>query len=391
MKQPSTSFIKKLTSIIAQSHHFPMWGGFPSFPWKEFGDNLAKSLEIKGLKISPGQSEWKKGPSILTGMGQSPMHLGFELSPLAGSFSLIFPVEDFSKLSSKIISSVKASKEFSDPYLQKGFLRYLALESLNITDQLNACGDLTPKLIDMPLTKETAYCIDLALEIEDQTLWARLICPTLFHESVATHFSENWKLSTSSSRYETIFLDLQLLSGKTTLSQETWKKVRKGDFIGLDESSYNPSSKKGTFQLRLNQTPLFQVKLKEDGVKILDYAFYQEESKMTQDTPNNFSEDPLSEPISESNDDSSSQLIEATEPSTEDLISTKKVPISLSVEVGKIQMSLDKLLKLKPGNVIDLSIQPELSVNLVANNSPVARGQLIQVGDVIGVKITEIS
>ena len=112
---------------------------------------------------------------------------------------------------------------------------------------------------------------------------------------------------------------------------------------------------------------------------------------MTQDTPNNFSEDPLSEPISESNDDSSSQLSEATAPSTEDLISTKKVPISLSVEVGKIQMSLDKLLKLKPGNVIDLSIQPELSVNLVANNSPVARGQLIQVGDVIGVKITEIN
>ena len=112
---------------------------------------------------------------------------------------------------------------------------------------------------------------------------------------------------------------------------------------------------------------------------------------MTQPPPSNFSEDPLTDPVQETNDDSSSELIEAIAPSPEELISTKKVPISLVVEVGKIQITLDKLLKLKPGNIIDLSVQPEFSVNLVANNSPVARGQLIQIGDVIGVKITEIS
>lgn len=391
MKEPSKNFIKKLSSVVAQSYDFPMWGSFPPFPWKEFTEELSKSLEIKDLKISLGQSEWKKGASVLTGMGKFPMHLGFELSPIAGSFSLIFPVEDFSGLSSRMIHPKTASKGFSDPYLQKGFFRYLALESMKIANDLNVCSNLTPKLIDMPLTKEDAYCIDLAFEVEDKTFWARLIFPTLFKESIATHFSEDWKLSTPSSHYEAIFLDLQLLSGKTTILQEDWKKLSKGDFIILDESSYYPNIKKGTFQLTLNHTPLFQVKLKEDGIKILDYALYHEESKMTQDTPGNFSEDPLTEPPQEQGAMSEPNKVQATASSSEDLISTKKVPISLSVEVGRIEISLDKLLKLKPGNVIDLSIHPELGVNLVTSGVPVARGHLIQVGDVVGVKITEIT
>lgn len=53
-------------------------------------------------------------------------------------------------------------------------------------------------------------------------------------------------------------------------------------------------------------------------------------------------------------------------------------------------MSLDKLLKLKPGNVIELGVQVEKGVNLVANGQCVGKGELLQLGDVIGVKITKL-
>ena len=53
-------------------------------------------------------------------------------------------------------------------------------------------------------------------------------------------------------------------------------------------------------------------------------------------------------------------------------------------------MSLEKLLTLKPGNVLTLTVHPDMDVSLVANGQKVARGQLIQIGEVIGVKIIEL-
>jgi len=43
-----------------------------------------------------------------------------------------------------------------------------------------------------------------------------------------------------------------------------------------------------------------------------------------------------------------------------------------------------------PKNVLELGIQPERGVNLVANGKCVGKGELLQIGDVIGVKITKL-
>ena len=75
---------------------------------------------------------------------------------------------------------------------------------------------------------------------------------------------------------------------------------------------------------------------------------------------------------------------------SEEMISPKKVPIHLSVEVAHLKMNLDKLLKLKPGNTLELNVKPEQGVSLVANGKCMAKGNLVQIGDVIGVKITKI-
>ena len=97
---------------------------------------------------------------------------------------------------------------------------------------------------------------------------------------------------------------------------------------------------------------------------------------------NCFRETPLEETPMES--------VSVEEPPQQKISSPKKIPISLTVEVARIRMNLDKLLKLKPGNVLELGVHPEKGVNLVANGKCVGKGELIQVGDVIGVKITKL-
>ena len=61
------------------------------------------------------------------------------------------------------------------------------------------------------------------------------------------------------------------------------------------------------------------------------------------------------------------------------------------IEVGRIQMSVKKLLELQPGNMLDLDIHPESSVDMVVNGKRIARGQLLRIGDVLGIRIIELS
>ncbi|NGX51559.1 MAG: hypothetical protein K1060chlam2_01429, partial [Chlamydiae bacterium] len=71
MSTPSKSWIKQIESLVVQSQDHPMWGALPSFPWDGFAKELAASLNVPKLKLSAGSAGWKKGGSILSGMGRS--------------------------------------------------------------------------------------------------------------------------------------------------------------------------------------------------------------------------------------------------------------------------------------------------------------------------------
>ncbi|MCB1075731.1 MAG: type III secretion system cytoplasmic ring protein SctQ [Simkania sp.] len=383
-------WIKQIETSILQTKEIPMWGAFPGFPWKEFANVFAQNFNLKEFKMTVGTSEWKSGSSILTGMGRSPLQLSMELTPLQGSFSLIVPTEDFTKLSSWAIDPKAGEEGFSDPFLQKGFFRYITLEALHLVDQLQIFRGLTPKIVEMPLSKEDAYCVDIALEKDSETVWGRLVCPPLFHEAFREHYTGEWRLSIPSEKYEQIDLDLSMSAGRTTLSQDDWKNLYEGDLLFLDYCSYSPSLGRGTFQLMFDHLPLFQVKLKDENVKILDYALYYEESKMTDEHDEHMYEEAHRMPGDPSHPEEEMAAKHMGQNRSEEMISPKKVPIHLSVEVAHLKMNLDKLLKLKPGNTLELNVKPEQGVSLVANGKCMAKGNLVQIGDVIGVKITKI-
>lgn len=66
------------------------------------------------------------------------------------------------------------------------------------------------------------------------------------------------------------------------------------------------------------------------------------------------------------------------------------VEIPISVEVGRAQMSLDEVLKLVPGSVIGLDKKAEEPVDLRVNGKLIARGEVVLVDDVYGLRITQI-
>jgi len=378
----SENWIKHIESLVIQSLDLSMWGSFPAFSWEEFSSHISTALNVRELKLYAGGSEWKNREEILSGLGETPLQLAIALSPLQGSCSILFPIEDVTKLSSWIIHSEAQNEGFVDFDLQKGFFRYLCLEVLSIFSSMDICRGLKPRLVDQPLADEDAYCIDVAVEYKEETIWGRLVCPVSFQQSFKVHFSQDWNLSLRSHLYQDVFLELSLNAGQTKMSQDAWSKVDIGDFMLIDSCSYYPELKKGTFQMQCRNIPLFQVKIKEESIKILDYAYYFEDQKMGNEN--------LEESFDESVEDDIIEEPSTQDPPQQEFISPKKIPISLTVEVAKIRINLDNLLKLRPGNVLELGVHPEKSVNLVADGACVGQGELVQIGDVVGVKIIKL-
>jgi flagellar motor switch protein FliN len=67
----------------------------------------------------------------------------------------------------------------------------------------------------------------------------------------------------------------------------------------------------------------------------------------------------------------------------------EKVKIDISAVIGKTHLPIRLLLKMGRGAVIDLETRHDDPVWIYANNELVARGEIVLVGDRIGVQVTE--
>lgn len=79
----------------------------------------------------------------------------------------------------------------------------------------------------------------------------------------------------------------------------------------------------------------------------------------------------------------------AAQEEPKEISSPEDIPLSISVEVGSFQMSIKKLMELAPGNLLELGVKPENGVDLVFNGKCIARGELLRIGDTLGVRILE--
>ena len=66
------------------------------------------------------------------------------------------------------------------------------------------------------------------------------------------------------------------------------------------------------------------------------------------------------------------------------------VPLDLSVELGRARMSIQDLLNLSPGSVIELDKVAGEPLDFMVNGRLVARGEAVVVNDKFGVRITDI-
>ena len=66
------------------------------------------------------------------------------------------------------------------------------------------------------------------------------------------------------------------------------------------------------------------------------------------------------------------------------------VPIPVTVEVGRTEMTLNEILDLGPGSIVVLEKRAEEPVDLRVNGKLVARGEVVMVDDCYGLRVTQI-
>ncbi len=66
------------------------------------------------------------------------------------------------------------------------------------------------------------------------------------------------------------------------------------------------------------------------------------------------------------------------------------IPVKLLFELGRIELSLAEIRRLAPGALVPMSRPLEESVDIFANGRRIGRGNLVQIGDSLGIRITRL-
>jgi flagellar motor switch protein FliN/FliY len=72
------------------------------------------------------------------------------------------------------------------------------------------------------------------------------------------------------------------------------------------------------------------------------------------------------------------------------LSSLNSVKVEISVVLGKAVLPMQQLLRMGRGAVIELDASQSDQVWVLANNRPIARGEIVVQGEKVGVSITDV-
>ncbi|RJP22006.1 MAG: flagellar motor switch protein FliN [Candidatus Abyssobacteria bacterium SURF_5] len=91
-------------------------------------------------------------------------------------------------------------------------------------------------------------------------------------------------------------------------------------------------------------------------------------------------------------DDSENRLASygAAEPPMENIDLILDIQLKLNARLGHVEMPIGEIMKLAPGSVIDIDRLVDEPIELVINDRPIARGEIVVVQENFGIKITEI-
>ncbi len=402
--------------VVREAKQIPLWGTPPPFAWDSFNNTLKERLGATDFEAQIVRTDWVAPGAWREGMGIKPIVLSVESLPLQGRCFWVLSEEEMRENSLKLLSSTSNlsdhTKESPLAFL-KGFYRYLSLHALDALALTNSFPGLRFTLSsDENVPNTPMLTMQVAIICKGIKTFAKILVPNQTLASFREFFRTVGRPPLTQEMASRIDVSIAVVIGSAKLKSTAWKSIHVGDFLVLDNCQYNPSKKSGKACLMLDAKPLASCSIKQGRLHVEDRHSYEEEIMEPENPSDEPEEDFSSFDESDENDqqfdeeefqedfdetqheedveEEAESLSEEVEAGHEAPALGREIPITLSVEVTRLRMGLDKVLALQPGNIIDLSVSVEQGVTLLVGGKAVARGELIQLGEALGVKITEL-
>lgn len=363
------SFLRKIEDSIFKKDEIPLIAGFYPLDIRAFEKQLGDVLKIDHLKFSIKSQERLVEEEILKGFSEKSKVNTIVLSPLASPVFLVIDEPDTKKLLSWSIPI----KGFESKPLEESFFLFTLLNALESIEEQGFIQGLSPKLTKGSLPKE-GLCIDLELKKENTSILLRLCLSDSFRKEWNNYYKNLAPYQISKELSSITDISLSLALGAIAIDESDFSSIKKGDFVALDKIYYDPGTQKGSLRMMLEDHPLFRAKIAENKIKILEYSHHHEDLIMSEE-----------ENIFEEKTPSTN----AHPPAPKKMRSIQDVPFEITVEVAKFSMPLSELKQIQPGNYLPLTVTPDEGVMLSVNNKMIGKGELVYLGDTLGVRITE--
>lgn len=383
-------------AMLKEHDAVPLLGNIAPFGWDEFTLAFQKIFALNDITFSISEFKWRMEQDIWEGMGDHIYHLNACILPLEGLVSLGITDIDLSLLSKWILNTQdienSETQSLFDKPLKEGMLYFLGMEVLHIIDNMHYLPKVSFRIAGHKNElSQPGLTADICLKHGKEKAWVRLVISSSLRKSFSQYILKtNPSFDLTSAHHIDITTHLEL--GRVCLDMASWQKLQIGDFILLDQCHYNPFEKKGRLIMTIGDKPIFRVMVKEENIKLLEYSFVREGGMDEEfDTDDDIEldeelktsmEEELQEEIAEEED------VQSADEKTS--IALEDIPMTVVVEIKRMKMTAKKLLELRPGNLLELDIDPEAPVNLVSGGRRVGRGELIRIGDVLGIRVLEV-
>ena len=101
------------------------------------------------------------------------------------------------------------------------------------------------------------------------------------------------------------------------------------------------------------------------------------------------------EEVKENTEDNPEEAAPASETkergSTENLRVLENIEVKLTVEVGSTEIKIRDLLRLNEGSVVELDRLAGDPLDILANGTTIAKGEVVMVGERFGIRFTEVA
>lgn len=363
--EPSASWLKLRNDLLSSLNQGKQDVSLPFFPKKKLESLLKDKFRLEECEVSISARGSVVASQIAHEFGNRILIQPLSVQPLEkGEVFFLSAEEDLQRVMEVVFGDASLASYFYEKDKLLGFHYYFMSEMCGLFQE---CG--WPPAVTMKVTDDAQFSTRFLTEnyhtvlvtclLDSMSVNFAFLVPENTYESGKKFFAgQTTEIDVNQmDLMQTISMVVEV--GDCKLSEEEWKQVAPGAFILLDSCLYDPDSKESGAYLSIHGTRFFGGRFLEGSsgeFKITSFPTLQqdaeEDAEHHEETP------------------------------------TEHAQYKLIAEVARYTMTLDEFLKLSPGSVLQFQGQsPSMGVNLVVNGEVKGRGEIISIGDVLGIRV----